>query len=82
MSEDVAPHFIRDEGFLASIWFAFEEFGSWTLSGQGEGGEGVHDQVDPEQLEGLHRTLADGDGGDEGEQDSNHVDRELELEEL
>ena len=82
MAEDVAPHFIGHQCLLASIWLAFEELGGGALSGQGKGGEGVHDEVHPEQLQGTHGTLTDADGGDEGEQNGHHVDGELELQEL
>ena len=42
------PHLFRDERFFASVWFSFEQIGSWRFSGKSEGRKCVHDQVHPE----------------------------------
>ena len=51
---------------------------------EGESGEGVHDQVDPEQLDGGQDRLflVGGNGGDKCKDDGGDVDGKLELQEL
>jgi hypothetical protein len=56
-----------------------EELGGGVLGRECERGEGVHDEVDPEELHDVERRLAAGDGGDEGDDERDEVDGELEL---
>ena len=52
------------------------------LRGQGQRSQSVHDQVDPEHLErGQDGHLEEG-STDQSDDDSHHVDSELELEEF
>ena len=39
-----------DEAVVAAVWLALEQVRRRRLGGEGEGAEGVHDQVDPEEL--------------------------------
>jgi hypothetical protein len=41
------PHVGSDEGLVSGIRFALEELVRGRLSGEGQGGQGVHDQVHP-----------------------------------
>jgi len=52
------------------------------LGSQGKGCKGVHDHVDPEHLDGSKNGLLSLESRDEHDNDSDHIDRELELEEL
>ena len=47
-----------------------------------EGAKGIHDEVDPEQLQHIEGRLARGDGCDEGHDQRHKVDGQLELQEL
>ena len=51
------------------------------LSGESKRSKRVHDEVDPEKLNWLERTLLQDTSSDEGGDESNNVDSELELEE-
>ena len=42
-----------DERLRPSVRLPLEQIWSWHLSGQGQGGKGVHDQVDPQHLNSL-----------------------------
>lgn len=78
---DHHPHLGRDEGRGLAIRLAVERLGIGRVSGKGEGGERVHNQVDPEELHGRKNRffVGGGDGGDVGDDDGRDVDRELEL---
>jgi hypothetical protein len=52
------------------------------LGSEGQGGHGVHDEVDPKQLNRAQRTVSDAEHTNNGERDSNNVDSQLELQEL
>ena len=47
-----------DECFCSSVRLPLEQIWSWQLSGQGQGGKGVHDQVNPEHLDSLEENIA------------------------
>lgn len=70
-----------DERCLFALRLTVENLFSWWIGGQSEGGECVHDEVDPEKLNGFENRshFCVVDGGDEGEQDSGNVDGDLEL---
>lgn len=53
MSTDVLRHGAGDERLVASVWLPRQQALSRGLCGQSQGGEGVHDQVDPQHLHGL-----------------------------
>ena len=50
LTDDELPHLVGDESFSLGVWLSLEEFVTWGFSGKGEGGEGIHDQVDPQHL--------------------------------
>lgn len=84
LADDHLPHVEVDQGCVSVGGLTLEDFGAWGLSGEGEGGEGIHDQVDPEELDSREDRLVvlRGDGRDEGQHDSGDVDGKLELQEL
>ncbi len=47
-----------------------------------ESAKGIHDEVDPEELQHIEGRLARGDGRDEGHHQRHKVDGQLELQEL
>jgi len=56
-SEDLSPNGSRkDCSILAdgttAFLSAFDDSSTWRLSSKSDGSEGVHDQVDPEELDG------------------------------
>ena len=53
-----------------------------VLGGEGDGGEDVHDEVDPEQLDDVEGRVAEKDRGEEDEEDAGEVHSHLELDEL
>lgn len=70
-----------DQRLVLALRRSVENLLSWGIRGQGQSGEGVHDQVDPEKLnrleDRLHVVVVN--RGNEGEQDSRDVDGDLEL---
>ena len=53
MSNNIFPHRLRDEGLRPAVGLALQQFVARQLSRQGERGKGVHDQVDPQHLDGF-----------------------------
>jgi hypothetical protein len=52
VAEDVSPHDWGDDEVVLLVWLSKEDVIGWWLSGKGESAEGIHDQVDPEHLDG------------------------------
>lgn len=82
LADDVSEHESGDQGLVLSVGDSVEELLGGELGGEGEGGEGIHDEVDPEELDGGERGLTEDAGGGEGDDEGDDVDGELELEEL
>jgi len=81
----VLPHRWRDQiGAILAVGLAVEEGAGRRLGGEGKGGHGIHDEVDPEELDRLEGRLAASvrDRTDKSQRDSDKVDRELELQKL
>mmetsp|Transcript_41237 Transcript_41237/g.62755 ORF Transcript_41237/g.62755 Transcript_41237/m.62755 type:complete len:204 (-) Transcript_41237:1946-2557(-) len=57
LSQDVLDHPLRNDVLLLSVGRSLEQVVLGLLSGEGQGAERVHDQVDPQQLDGLQRGL-------------------------
>ena len=74
-------HFSGDDVFLFSIWRPLQKFWLWRLSGKCQWSQRVHNQVDPQKLDGGKWTLLEGEWADQAGEKSNNIDRELELEE-
>jgi hypothetical protein len=53
LTDDEFPHLVGDETFTLGIGLALEELFTGGLSGEGKRGEGVHDKVDPQHLDGV-----------------------------
>jgi len=54
MAEDVAPHNSVNNAIIALVGETFEQGFAGRLSREGKRCQGVHDQVDPEHLDGGH----------------------------
>lgn len=60
MAQDVLHHGPGDQGLVTAVWFAQQQRLSGRLSGQSQGCQSVHDEVDPEHLDGLQgRVLSE-----------------------
>lgn len=57
MAQDVLHHGPRDEGLVTAVWLPQKQGLGGRLSGQGQRGECVHDEVYPEHLHGLQRGV-------------------------
>lgn len=53
MAQDVLHHGPGDQGLVTAVWFAQQQRLGGRLSGQRQGRQSVHDEVDPEHLHGL-----------------------------
>lgn len=81
LTEDHHPHLSRDERRSLAVGLALEYLGGGGIGSEGKSGEGVHDEVDPEKLNGGKNRLLifRRDGGNVGDDDGGDVDGELEL---
>ena len=66
MSQDVLHHGAGDEGLVAAVGPAQQQRLGGGLSGQGQGGQGVHDQVDPQHLHRLQWRVLEWGAGQDG----------------
>ena len=84
LTEDHLDHVDVEQGSGGLFGLPVERPLGSRVGSEGEGGESVHDQVDPQELHGGQDRLflVRGDGGDKGQDDGGNVDRELELQEL
>ncbi|RUS89018.1 hypothetical protein EGW08_003265, partial [Elysia chlorotica] len=57
VGDDVFGHGEGDERFGSTIWFSVQQLVSGQLGGQSKRGQRVHDQVDPQHLDGLQRAV-------------------------
>ena len=80
-TKDLSPDGSAQNGSLLLEWSALDHRWKWWLSGESEGCEGIHDQVDPEELDGVQRGLAEDDDAHEHDEDGAEVDGDLELQE-
>jgi|LauGreDrversion4_2_1035121.scaffolds.fasta_scaffold64277_2 hypothetical protein len=81
-THEVLDHFSRNDVLISSIWRTIKEFHGGWFSGKSQRGKRVHDKVDPEELNGLKRSLFQNDRADECSEHGNNVDCKLELKEL
>mmetsp|Transcript_8941 Transcript_8941/g.29391 ORF Transcript_8941/g.29391 Transcript_8941/m.29391 type:complete len:654 (-) Transcript_8941:1542-3503(-) len=87
LDDDVLPHLGRDERLVAAVGLLAKEAVVGILRGERERRHGVHDEVDPQELQdiergpGAVREAAD-DGGHEGDSERDEVDGDLELQKL
>lgn len=57
VAEHVPPHLALDEGGAARIGLSLEQLGGRRFGGESERGEGVVDEVDPQDLDGFYGCL-------------------------
>ena len=81
LADDHLAHAGIDERGCLLVGLAVQNGWRGRVGREGQRGEGIHDQVYPEQLNGVeHRFLfVAGNGGHKGEDDGGDVDGELEL---
>ena len=84
LSNNIAQHNRREDRICARLGLLIKEGISGLLSGKSQGGESIHQDVDPEQLKstkGLSSRRANHRAYDDNENGTD-VDDKLELEEL
>ena len=79
MSYQVHPHLPGHEGLVASIRLALQEIRSRALSSKGKRSQRVHDEVDPEKLQGSQRRITDSESRDQSKRHGNNINCQLEL---
>jgi hypothetical protein len=81
LTGDLLPHGRGDEGLVATLRWAVQDLVGRRIGSEGEGGERVHDQVDPKKLNGsengLHLVVVH--RCNESENDGRDIDGDLEL---
>ena len=53
LSDDMFEHVARHDMFMSGIGFSIEQFIRWRLGSQCQRSKCVHDQVDPQHLDGC-----------------------------
>mmetsp|Transcript_26231 Transcript_26231/g.66709 ORF Transcript_26231/g.66709 Transcript_26231/m.66709 type:complete len:324 (+) Transcript_26231:1295-2266(+) len=81
LGNDVAPHQRGNQGLLPAVRLSLEEIGGGRLCGKSKSSEGIHDEVDPQQLHSVQRGTLPQEGTDKGHCERYNVDGQLELEE-
>lgn len=84
LSNNIAQHNRREDRICAGLGLLIKEGISRFLSGKSQGGEGIHQDVDPEQLKstkGLSSWRANHRAYDDNENGTD-IDDKLELKEL
>jgi len=79
LTENVFDHSLVDDVFLLSVWWSLEKLSLWQFSSKSEGSKGVHDQVDPQKLDGSEWRVLQDDGSNKRDDESDNVDGQLEL---
>jgi hypothetical protein len=79
--QNVLDHLAGNNVIVTVLGHAVEETFLGELSGEGKGSKGVHNQVNPEELDGLERGLLGDARADKGGNEGTNVHGELELEE-
>lgn len=82
VEDDSSPHLRSDDILVPGIGHSLQQFVYWGLSGQSQSSKRIHDQVDPEHLNGSQRRLLEDDSASEGHHYGHTVDGQLELKEL
>mmetsp|Transcript_62663 Transcript_62663/g.103352 ORF Transcript_62663/g.103352 Transcript_62663/m.103352 type:complete len:346 (+) Transcript_62663:2100-3137(+) len=85
MAKNIDPHPWREQACVSRLWHALQQhFLNRLLCGQCQSCQGVHDQIQPEQLHGSKRAFVRcvKSGPDESNQYPDNIDSNLELEEF
>mmetsp|Transcript_11062 Transcript_11062/g.26853 ORF Transcript_11062/g.26853 Transcript_11062/m.26853 type:complete len:414 (-) Transcript_11062:540-1781(-) len=78
----VLDHGLGEDAAVARVWLPEEQRARRILGRESERGEGVHDEVNPQHLDGGERRLGEDCRPHTCHHDRRDVHRELELEEL
>lgn len=57
MSQDIFGHGSGDESLGSAVRLPLQQLHAWQLGGQRQRGQGVHNQIDPQHLDGLQGTV-------------------------
>lgn len=82
MPNDVLFHQLRDDAIVTGVGFSEEQLFVGVFGRERKGSEGVHNQVDPQHLNGFQDFLLQKGRAHKGTEHSNDVDCQLELKEL
>ena len=82
LAEDGSPHF-RQEDLVVLLYSSLLKL-SWVgrLGGKSNGGESVHDHVDPEELDDVEWAVSESGSTEEHDEESTDVNSHLEDNEL
>lgn len=82
LNEHVVLHVGRQQRLVPAVGLLLQQVGRGVLRGERQRCQGVHDEVDPQQLQHREGRAAPGDGCDKGHGERHQVDGQLELQEL
>ena len=71
---DKHPHAFRYEGLGLSVRLSLQKIFRWNISSECKGSKRIHDQVDPQHLDGPQWAVGDGHCRDDGQDHSDNVD--------
>ncbi len=79
--QDVLGHLTRDNEIVLDLRRSFEELWARQLGSKGKRSKGIHDHVNPKELNSLKGRLFEEDSTNDSEKKSANVDSQLELQE-
>lgn len=82
LAEDVSPHHVIHDLFIAVRRKSVQKLIIWGLGSQGQSRECVHNQVHPEHLHRGKRGIREDYCSREDDKHCNNVDSQLELQEF
>ena len=82
MPENEQPHSTGYQGFLAPVGFPLQELVGGRFGGESKTSKSIHDEINPEELDGTEGRVPNTEWPDENQSDGNNVYRQLELEEF
>mmetsp|Transcript_9898 Transcript_9898/g.14981 ORF Transcript_9898/g.14981 Transcript_9898/m.14981 type:complete len:204 (-) Transcript_9898:2749-3360(-) len=82
VTEHVSPHYLSHDGGVLLVRLSLKNVIIRGLGGEGQSGEGVHNEVHPQHLYSGQRGVLEDDGAEEHDEHSDDVHSQLELEEL
>ena len=82
LTDDVFPHLRGDQVLEFGVGLAGQKLFSWRFGCEGQWGHGVHNEVDPQHLDGAQRWLLQHCSTCKGHDKGTAIDSQLELQKL
>lgn len=75
MSKDISLHYISYNICVLFLWLSFKNFIIWRLGCECKSSKSVHNQIDPEHLNGIEGGALQDNGSEEHNKHCDNIDR-------